>query len=31
MDFDIREITKDYISIGCHKITFKEIEKSISI
>jgi hypothetical protein len=31
MNFDINEITKDYISIGCHKITFKEIEKSISI
>jgi hypothetical protein len=29
LDFDIREITKDYISIGCHKITFKEIESVI--
>jgi hypothetical protein len=29
MEFDIREITKEYISIGCHKITFKEIELAI--
>jgi hypothetical protein len=31
LSYDVSEITKDYIKIGCHKITFNEIEKVISI
>ena len=29
LDFTVNEITKQYITIGCHKITFKEIENAI--
>ena len=29
MQYEVREITKDSISIGCHTITFKEIRKAI--
>jgi hypothetical protein len=30
LDFTINEITKKYIGIGCHKITFKEINNIIN-
>ena len=30
LDFTINEITKTYIGIGCHKITFKEINNIIN-
>ena len=31
LDFTINEITKTYIGIGCHKITFKEINNVIKL
>lgn len=30
LDFTVNEITKNYIGIGCHKITFKEINNIIN-
>jgi hypothetical protein len=30
LDFTVNEITKKYIAIGCHKITFKEINNIIN-
>ena len=30
LDYTINEITKTYIGIGCHKITFKEINNIIN-
>ena len=31
LDYTINEITKTYIGIGCHKITFKEINNAIKL
>ena len=31
LDFTVNEITKKYIGIGCHKITFKEINNIIKL
>jgi hypothetical protein len=31
LDFTVNEITKTYIGIGCHKITFKEINNIIKL
>ena len=31
LDFTINEITKTYIKIGCHRITFKEINNAIKL
>lgn len=30
MQYEVREVTKDSVSIGCHTITFKEIKRAIS-